>query len=255
MRQTLTVLELQPPEPFYALGDHIATDLPGARVVFTTRRGGVSEPPYDSLNLGLRVAGDRTAAASNRAILARDLDVELAHVRQVHGNRVHAVEGATDSAAPPVEADGVATTTRRLAAMVLTADCLPVAIAGRGAVAAVHAGWKGLEAGVIAAGVQQVRKLGTEGGPIAAAIGPGASACCYEVSDELHERFAQLGLDHRRGLNLDLKEIARAQLADEGVEQIQVLPWCTICGPPDLFFSHRRDRGVTGRQAGLVWLT
>ncbi len=249
------MLEIQPPEPFHTLGEHIAIDLPGARAVFTTRRGGVSGAPYDRLNLGLRVDADRAASVANRSILARELGVELAYVRQVHGSEVCVVDAATNPDEPPVEADGVATATAGVAAMVLTADCLPVTIAGGGAVAAVHAGWKGLADGVVAAGVEAVRELGTAGGPIAAAIGPGASACCYEVSDEVHERFADLGLDHRASQNLDLKAIARAQLAEAGVEQIHTLPWCTICAPRDLFFSHRRDRGVTGRQAGLAWLT
>jgi copper oxidase (laccase) domain-containing protein len=125
----------------------------------------------------------------------------------------------------------------------------------------VHAGWKGLAAGVIAAGVQAIRQLGSHPAgpgrraPIAAAIGPGAGVCCYEVSDELHVRFAELGLDRRQGQNLDLKAIGRAQLTAAGVDQIHTLPWCTICAPPELFFSHRRDDGVTGRQAGVAWLT
>ena len=75
------------------------------------------------------------------------------------------------------------------------------------------------------------------------------------VSDELHDRFAELGLDRRSGQNLDLQAIARAQLTAAGVDQIDILPWCTICAAPELFFSHRRDHGVTGRQAGLAWLT
>lgn len=249
------MLEIQLPEPFYVLDEHIAIELPGARAVFTTRRGGVSEAPYDRLNLGLRVEADRAASVANRAILSRELGIELAYVRQVHGRRVCVVDAATNPDLPPVEADGVATATRGVAAMVLAADCLPVTIAGGGAVAAVHAGWKGLAAGVVAAGVQTVRDLGAASGPIAAAIGPGASGCCYEVSDEIHERFADLGLDHRSGQNLDLKAIARAQLAEAGVEEIHTLPWCTICAQRDLFFSHRRDHGVTGRQAGLTWLT
>jgi copper oxidase (laccase) domain-containing protein len=75
------------------------------------------------------------------------------------------------------------------------------------------------------------------------------------VSDELHNRFAELGLDHRQGQNLDLKAIGHAQLTAAGVDQIHTLPWCTICAPAELFFSHRRDDGVTGRQAGVAWLT
>ena len=245
------------PDPFYALGEHIAIDLPGARAVFTTRRGGVSKPPYDGLNLGPRVQEDRDGAAANRRLLADELKVDLTDVRQVHGTHVHRTQARSDPSEAPTEADGIATTTPRLAAVVLAADCLPIAIAGGGAVAAVHGGWQGLEGGVIAAGVEAVRELSSSPAPqpLAAAIGPGASACCYEVSDELHERFASKGLDYRNGRNLDLKRIAAAQLRAAGVKQIHTLPLCTICSPEHLFFSHRRDHGVTGRQAGLAWLT
>lgn len=250
--------ELIPPAPFYALGDHIAIDLPGARAVFTTRRGGVSKAPYDSFNLGVLVDADRAATEYNRALLARELGVELAYGRQVHGSEVRVCDAATAPGEPLIEADGVATATPGVAPMVLAADCLPVAIAGGGAVAMVHAGWKGLASGVIAASVRAVRRLAaqpTHSTPIAAAVGAGAGVCCYEVSDELHDRFAELGLDRRRGQNLDLKAIAEAQLAGAGVDQIYTLPWCTICASSELFYSHRRDRGVTGRQAGLAWLT
>jgi YfiH family protein len=236
-------------------------DLPGARAVFTTRRGGVSKAPYDSFNLGVLVDADKASTVSNRALLARSLGVELAYGRQVHGSEVRICQAGTTPGEPLIEADGVATAAPGVAPMVLAADCLPIAIAGGGAVAMVHAGWKGLASGVVAAGVGAVRRLGAQraqpatAAPIAAAIGAGAGACCYEVSDELHDRFAELGLDRRLGQNLDLKAIAEAQLASAGVDRIDTLPWCTICAPPELFFSHRRDRGVTGRQAGLAWLT
>jgi len=253
---TLSMAEIKPPAPFYTLGDHIAIDLPGARAVFTTRRGGVSKPPYDSLNLGVLADPDVTATASNRELLARQLGgVALAYGRQVHGSDVRVCDEGTDPGGSLIEADGVATGTPGVAPMVLAADCLPVAIAGGGAVAAVHAGWKGLAAGVVAAGVEAVRELASADGAIAAAIGPGAGVCCYEVSDELHARFAALELDRRRGQNLDLQAICQAQLTAAGVDQVHTLQWCTICAAPELFFSHRRDHGVTGRQAGLAWLT
>ena len=249
------MLDINPPKPFYALGDHIAIDLPGARAVFTTRRGGVSEPPYDSLNLGF-VAGEAHAAtSSNRALLAEQLRVELAYGRQVHGAQVRIVEGPTDPDEAPAEADGITTAVHGVAPMVLTADCLPIAIGGGGAVAVVHAGWRGLADGVIAVGVEAVRRLASPDAAIAAAIGPGAGVCCYEVSDDLHRRFAGLGLGLRRGQNLDLKAIAAAQLAAAGVQEVHTLPWCTICATGEVFFSHRREDGVTGRQAGLAWLT
>ena len=124
--------------------------------------------------------------------------------------------------------------------MVLTADCLPIAVAGEGAVAMLHAGWRGLAGGVIAVGVRALRELGAEG-PLLAAIGPGAGPCCYEVSDEVHEVFA--AFDARRGHNLDLAAIARAQLEQAGVGTVHHIGLCTIC-------STRRCSTRTGAIAG-----
>jgi hypothetical protein len=117
-----------------------------------------------------------------------------------------------------------------------------------------HAGWRGLAEGIIGEGVRTLRELGADG-PLAAAIGPGAGGCCYEVGDEVREAFTEYDDRVRRGRNLDLKAIARAQLERAGVETVHDVDLCTICSGEDLFFSHRRDRGVTGRQAGLVWLS
>ena len=117
-----------------------------------------------------------------------------------------------------------------------------------------HAGWRGLAGGIVAEGVRAIRELGADG-PLEAAIGPGAGGCCYEVGDEVHEVFADYGERVRRGRNLDLKAIAREQLERAGVQTVHDVELCTICSDESLFFSHRRDRGVTGRQAGLVWLS
>jgi YfiH family protein len=153
-----------------------------------------------------------------------------------------------------IRVDGQATALPGIAPAALGADCLPVAIAGGGAVAVVHAGWRGLEAGVIDAGVSVVHELSGAGAErLGAAIGPGAGRCCYEVGPEVHARFG--GYDGARvGDNLDLKAIAAAQLRRAGVGAVHDLGMCTMC-TPELFFSHRRDAGVTGRQAGLAWLT
>jgi YfiH family protein len=153
-------------------------------------------------------------------------------------------------------ADGQATNLRGVAMAALAADCLPIAIAGGGAAAIVHAGWRGLDGGVIAAGARAVRDLATQGGEpeLAAAIGPGAGPCCYEVGDEVHAAFAEYS-GVRRGDNLDLKEIARRQLLAAGVSDVHDIALCTLCAPPELLYSHRRDGGVTGRQAGVAWLT
>jgi YfiH family protein len=150
----------------------------------------------------------------------------------------------------PVAADGQATALAGVAPVVLVADCLPIAIAGEGAVAMLHAGWRGLAGGVIAEGVRALRELGASG-PLTAAVGPGAGVCCYEVGEEVHSAFEPR---FRSGRNLDLKGVARAQLEGSGVEDVHDTRLCTLCGDPRLFFSHRRDAGVTGRQAGIAWL-
>src|SRR5688500_5052223 len=115
-----------------------------------------------------------------------------------------------------------------------------------------HCGWRGLAGGIVAEGVSALRELGATG-PLNAAIGPGAGPCCYEVGPEVHAEFASL--DARRVDNLELRGIARRQLEAAGVEEVHHTGLCTICGDPGFFFSHRRDAGVTGRQAGLVWRT
>jgi hypothetical protein len=246
-----------PSAPFYEFGEHFAVDLDGARVVFTTRRGGFSSGPYESLNLGRLTADRPEDVRRNRAALKEQLGVQPAYIRQVHGTAVRRVVeqpvDPTDAVELP-EFDGQATAMPGVAPMVMTADCLPVAVAGAGAVAMLHAGWRGLAGGILAEGVAAVRELGAEGS-LAAAIGPGAGPCCYEVGEEVHAAFTDQDLDIRRGRNLDLKAIACEQLRRAGVEVVHDVGLCTICGDPTLLFSHRRDGGITGRQAGLAWLS
>jgi YfiH family protein len=242
------------PAPFYSAGEHLAIDLPGARAVFTTRRGGFSEGPYESLNLGRWTDDDQAAVERNRTALKAQLGVSFAYGRQVHGARVSRAAAATEPGGRPIEADGQATASPGVGPLVLTADCLPIAVCGHGAVAMIHVGWRGLAAGVLAEGVRAARELGA-GGQLASAIGPGAGPCCYEVDEDVHAEFASYGAAARNGSNLDLKAIAREQLARAGVDVVHDVGLCTICGDPSLFFSHRRDGGVTGRQAGIVWLS
>jgi polyphenol oxidase len=241
------------PPGFAFRGEHIATEpAPGAHVVFTTRRGGFSEGPYASLNLGRRTDDDPAAVARNRARVDAELGVRTTYTRQVHGSRV-LWRIDPDDRLPP-EADGQATIASGIAPVALVADCLPVAVAGVGAVAMLHAGWRGLASGVLDEGVRAVRELGgTE--PLRAVIGPGAGPCCYEVGSEVHAVFSQQFPQARNGENLDLKAIARAQLERAGVQTVRDVGLCTICSEEDLFYSHRRDRGVTGRQAGVAWLS
>jgi YfiH family protein len=229
-------------------GDHLAAALPhGAHALFTTRRGGVSQGPFASLNLGRTSAeledDDPAAVAQNRGRVsdaAGGRPLRLAH-------QVHATAIATDDA-PLAEADGQVTRRRDAALAVMVADCLPVAIAGPGGVAMLHAGWRGLAGGILARGVAA---LGD--GPKAAAIGPGIGVCCFQVGDEVRAAFAEHE-GAQRGDHLDLKAIARRQLRAAGVEQVDDCDLCTAC-EAQLFFSHRRDRGRTGRQAGVAWLS
>lgn len=241
------------PDPFYLAGEHIAIDLGDARALFTTRRGGVSAGPYATLNLGRFTADDPQAVERNRALLAALAGRRLVYGRQVHGASVARVSAPSREDGLPDEADGQATALDELAPMVLTADCLPIALAGRGAVAMLHAGWRGLAAGVISEGVRALRELDPVE-PLSAAIGPGASVCCYEVGPEVHAAFPGHGPEVHQGQKIDLKAIARAELERAGVSQVADCALCTICSDPSLFFSHRRDGGITGRQAGVAWL-
>jgi YfiH family protein len=244
------------PAPFYALDEHFAIDLPGVRAVFTTRRGGVSEGPYASLNLGLLTADEPERVRLNRARLAGRLGLRLAMGRQVHGTDIREVSEPTigsDGAAllELPASDGQLTSTPALAPIVLVADCLPIALAAPGAVAMLHAGWRGLAGGIVAAGLQRLRRLAGSGADVSAAIGPGAGGCCYEVGPEVHAAF---GRPPQRAL-LDLKAVAREQLEAAGVGTVHDIGLCTMCSDPALFFSHRRDGGITGRQAGIAWLS
>ncbi|MBV9425566.1 MAG: laccase domain-containing protein [Solirubrobacterales bacterium] len=240
---------------FETWDEHFAIGLPEARAVFTTRRGGFSSGAYATLNLGKLTDDLPDAVQRNRELMAGRLGIRLAWIRQVHGADVRRIRSASDAAAGaelPL-ADGQATAVPGIGLVVLVADCLPIAIAGGGAVAMLHAGWRGLAAGIIEEGVRAVRELGGAG-PLAAAIGPGAGRCCYEVGSEVHEAFAAHGDYAGNGHNLDLKAIAAAQLRRAGVQDVHDLGLCTICADRSLLFSHRADGGVTGRQAGIAWL-
>jgi YfiH family protein len=228
--------------------DAIELALLGARVRFTTRAGGVSEGPYASLNLGRWTDDDPARVAENRRRAGGALP--LAFARQVHGTRVLRVGGATVEKAI-ADADGVATAERGVAALVLTADCLPVALAAPAAVAMIHAGWRGLAAGVLEEGVRALRELGgDDAAPIHAAIGPGAGACCYEVGDEVAAQFPAWA--RTAAGTVDLKAVAAARLREAGVAEVTDVGRCTMC-EPDVFFSHRASGGLTGRQGGLAW--
>ncbi len=229
--------------------------LPGARVAFSTRAGGISKAPFDSLNLGILTDDERDAVLENRRRLAialgRDPE-QIAVGRQVHGAEL-AIHGGPQKPnwfAGPGDGipavDGHVVTQPGLAALVFTADCLPVALAGPGGAAMLHCGWRGLAAGIVARGAAAV-------GATDAAIGPGIGPCCYQVGEEVLAAFSGLGGDIAAGETLDLPEVSRCLLREAGLERIEAAGLCTSC-ERDRFFSHRRDSGRSGRQAGLVWL-
>jgi polyphenol oxidase len=219
--------------------EHLTLRLDGGTVLFTTRRGGVSGGPYASLNLGPWTDDDPDLVQANR----ERVRALAGGARLQQGHQVHATAVAVDTDGVQ-DADGQVSTREDLAPIVLVADCLPVALVAPEAVAMLHAGWRGLAGGIVAEGVGALRRAGAS--RVAAAIGPGAGPCCYEVGDEVRAAFGT------SGRTVDLKAIAGGQLAAAGVDEVHDVGLCTMCDP-ERFFSHRRDGGVTGRQAGVVW--
>ncbi|MDX6608618.1 MAG: purine-nucleoside/S-methyl-5-thioadenosine phosphorylase / adenosine deaminase [Solirubrobacterales bacterium] len=244
----------------------LETRMPGATAAFTTRAGGVSDPPFDELNLGVFTDDDRDAVIENRRRLAAALGFapdRIAIAHQIHGAGLIAHSSPTslrcsfasyeggearrklnDEGIP--DADGHLVAEPEMAALVFVADCVPVALAGPESAAMLHCGWRGLAAGIISQGVKAT-------GATDAAIGPSIGRCCYEVGKEVLDAFGALGDGIATDRMLDLPEVALRLLREQGVERIEASGLCTCC-EPDLFFSHRRDAGRSGRQAGLVWL-
>lgn len=226
----------------------------GATAAFSTRLGGVSEAPFDSLNLGIFTDDARDAVIENRSRLAAALGFapgDVAIARQVHDAELVAHDAPqapspfAEPGCPIVEADGHVTAQPSLPLLIFVADCVPVALSGPGGVAMLHCGRRGLAAGIVGRGVEAV-------GATEAAIGPAIGPCCYEVGEEVLSDFAEMGPGVVSGRMLDLPEATRQLLDKAGVERIESSDLCTSC-EPELFFSHRRDAGRTGRQAGLVW--
>ena len=223
---------------------------------FTTRQGGVSEGDFESLNLGILTDDEPDRVLENRRILAGAVgaDPETGTMAwQVHGSRVFEADGrgivtpGTDFE----QGDGLWTDRPGRALGLLTADCFPVVLArqdGKPRLVALHVGWRGLMEGILENGVA------ASAGPVAAAIGPGIGPCCYEVGDEVAAPFrARFGESVMQGRNLDLAEAIERGLREQGVSSVERTGHCTSC-EPELFFSHRRDRGRTGRQGVLAYI-
>ena len=216
----------------------------GARVWFFTRRGGVSKAPYDSLNVSKKVGDDPAAVEKNLSLIREAMDRRpSAWVRQAHADGVARVSGAGFAG----EADSLVTEETDFSLVVAAADCAPVALVGERSVGMVHSGWRGTLLGVARKAVREM-----EESPLRAYIGPCIRGCCYEVSEELAREFARrFGTGVVSGRHLSLPEAIGADLERAGVQEVCDLGLCTGCRP-DLFYSHRKQGPLTGRNLAAV---
>jgi YfiH family protein len=229
------------------------------RVSFSTRLGGISEGEFESLNLGILTKDDPARVVVNRMRLcdAVGADPDGATMAwQRHGGTVTRAQprGIVTPGTVYDHCDGLWSDQPGRAMLLLTADCLPIAVARSGgtrpAVEILHAGWRGLLAGIVAAGV---RALGP--GRLAAAIGPSIGPCCYDVGEEVASPFREaFGDDVARNGTLDLWTAAERALRAAGVEHVERFDLCTACNG-ERFFSHRRDHAKTGRQGVIAYIT
>ena len=225
------------------------------RVAFTTRLGGVSEGAFESLNLGILTEDDPDRVVENRrrlcAVVGADADTATM-AWQVHGSAVTEAKpkGILERTVFD-QCDGLWSDRPGQAMALVTADCFPVAIAradgGKPGLCVLHVGWRGLLEGIVASGTGALGE-----GPLTAAIGPGIGACCYEVGEEVARPFRErFGDDVVVDGRLDLGGATERALGEAGVASVERSSHCTAC-EPELFFSHRRDHGRTGRQGVIA---
>jgi polyphenol oxidase len=245
-------------------------ELSGSKAViaFSTRTGGVSASPLNSLNFSVSQGDSRENVQTNCTILSEDLGIQphgIVTCRQVHGDNVQVVDSVP--VALPV-ADALITATAGIFLGIKTADCLPILLLDpvRGVAAAVHAGWRGTALRITRKVLRLMKdRFGTRSCDVVAALGPAIRPCCYEVDDAVlvpfrrsipsPERFITVR-NHsgaEESYRIDLAATNRFELTAEGVpeENIRTLELCTCCNP-DLFFSHRRDGAASGRHIALV---
>ncbi len=245
-----------------------------ARLVMTTRIGGMSRAPWDSLNLGYHVDDVSERVRMNRRAVQSALCgdglplLDPVVGEQVHGahaekvGSLHAGARWESQERSLVATDALVTRTPRLPLVTMVADCLSIALVDgeQRVAAAVHAGWRGLADGVVEAALTTMTTTwDTDPADVTAWIGPAIGPCCYEVGAEVAERFPAAVTEDHGALHLDLRRAAQQRLSAAGLigENVMGLDLCTSCHP-DLFFSHRRatreGNAVTGRQALILWL-
>lgn len=246
----------------------------GARLVFTTRTGGVSQPPYQSLNLGLHVGDQSDLVLENRHRIMRFFDAGLEQMvscQQVHGSAVtrvydhHRGLGAESDQTAIAGSDALITALPGVVLATFYADCIPVFFFDpvHQAVAIAHSGWKGTMARIAVKTLQAMQlEYHSRPGDMQVFIGPGIGRCCYQIQPELVQKVeAEFGdisdiIDgDEHGYTWDLKATNQRMLEEAGVlsNRIVLCPLCTGC-EADLFFSYRRDRGVTGRMGAAISL-
>ncbi|AZB42850.1 peptidoglycan editing factor PgeF [Bacillus sp. FJAT-42376] len=240
---------------------------------FTVKEGGVSEAPFSSLNMGLHVNDDPSHVVSNRDICANAAGIPLSNwvfADQVHGCHIaeagleHRGNGAFDYATALPETDGIYTKQPNLVLALAYADCVPVFFYEEetGLVGIAHAGWKGSVLDIGGAMIRRFEEEGADIRHIQAVIGPSIGACCYKVDERVIAEVDKLFEGHEElpyieaepgQYSLDLKKLNKALLLKAGLhrENISVSNRCTSC-EEDLFFSHRRDLGKTGRMVGFI---
>jgi YfiH family protein len=229
----------------------------GYRVAFTTRLGGVSEGAFESLNLGILTEDDPDRVVENRRRLCEAVGAEADTATmawQVHGSAVTEArpKGILERTVFD-QCDGLWSDRPGQAMALVTADCFPVAIAradgGKPGLCVLHVGWRGLLEGIVVSGTGALGE-----GPLTAAIGPGIGACCYEVGEEVAGPFRErFGDDVVVDGRLDLGGATEQALRKAGVASVVRSSHCTAC-EPELFFSHRRDQGRTGRQGVIAFI-
>ncbi|WP_299793580.1 peptidoglycan editing factor PgeF [uncultured Shewanella sp.] len=244
--------------PPFVKGWHIPQ---GVRIAFSTRRDGVSTPPYESLNLGLHVGDCEEKVLQNRALIRErfELPNSPAWLEQTHSTRVIVADNQTVH-----DADGSYAEHPNQVCVVMTADCLPVLLCDRAGteVAAVHAGWKGLCDGIIEVALEKFKSDSDE---LIAYLGPAIGADAFEVGEEVREMFISVHPDcdiffiskassdsTEKKYLADLQGLAKFRLNLAGVNEVYQADTCTFKNA-DNYFSYRRDN-VTGRMASFIWL-
>lgn len=235
---------------------------------FTTRRGGVSEGIFSSMNLGFHRGDSEENVRTNFEILARELDFDLKNAvltRQIHSDIVRAVTAADargiDSGDYP-ESDALVSADRGTALVIFTADCTPILFFDpvTGAVGAAHAGWRGTASDIAGKTVRRMcKEYGCKARDIRAAIGPSIGACCFETDGDVpHAVLAEFGREAEAMIvkyggkyRIDLKSVNALALRRAGVENIEVSGYCTMCRP-ELFWSHRFTKGERGSQGAVI---